>query len=96
MRGHSIQANDNRLLDVEDWGGRLWATHMIGCNPGGGTVNCVRWYEIRMTRHGKSLRLAMSGCARSWTVTDEEECDTEGCQKVSSRGSETIFFRYKL
>ncbi len=74
MRGHSIQANDNRLLDVEDWGGRLWATHMIGCNPGGGTVNC----------------------ARSWTVTDEEECDTEGCQKVSSRGSETIFFRYKL
>ena len=31
-----MQANDNRLLDVEYWGGRLWATHAVGCNPGGG------------------------------------------------------------
>lgn len=44
--GSSIQGNDNRLLDVEYWGGKLWATHTVGCNPGDGTVNCIRWYEI--------------------------------------------------
>lgn len=50
-----MQGNDNRLLDVEYWGGRLWATHAIGCNPGGGTVNCVRWYEINISSGTPSL-----------------------------------------
>jgi subtilisin-like proprotein convertase family protein len=49
LGGSNIQGNDNRLLDVEYWNGRLWATHTIGCNPGSGTVNCVRWYEINIS-----------------------------------------------
>ncbi len=53
--GSNIQGNDNRLLDVEYWGGKLWATHAIGCNPGGGTVNCVRWYEIDISSGTPSL-----------------------------------------
>ncbi len=50
-----MQGNDNRLLDVEYWGGRLWATHTVGCNPGSGTVNCVRWYEINISSGTPSL-----------------------------------------
>ncbi|MEI2608801.1 MAG: hypothetical protein V9G20_09240 [Candidatus Promineifilaceae bacterium] len=46
LGGSNIQGNDNRLLDVEYWGGYLWATHAVGCNPGSGTVNCIRWYQI--------------------------------------------------
>ncbi|MCA9980713.1 MAG: proprotein convertase P-domain-containing protein, partial [Anaerolineales bacterium] len=46
--GNQIQGNDYRLLDVEYWAGKLYTTHTIGCNPGTGTVNCVRWYEIDM------------------------------------------------
>jgi subtilisin-like proprotein convertase family protein len=55
LGGSNIQANDDRLLDVEYWAGKLWTTHAIGCNPGGGTVNCVRWYEINMSGGSPSL-----------------------------------------
>lgn len=50
-----LQGNDNRMLDAEYWGGRLWGTHTIGCNPGSGTVNCVRWYEINISSGPPSL-----------------------------------------
>ena len=53
--GGTMQGNDDRLLDVEYWGGKLWATHTVGCNPGGGTVNCVRWYEINISSGTPSL-----------------------------------------
>jgi hypothetical protein len=43
---HKIKGIDNRMMDVAYGNGRLWATHHIGCNPGGGSVNCLRWYEI--------------------------------------------------
>ncbi|MCB8966900.1 MAG: proprotein convertase P-domain-containing protein [Ardenticatenaceae bacterium] len=46
LGGSNIQGNDNRLLDVKYWGGKLYAVHHIGCNPGSGTVNCIRWYII--------------------------------------------------
>lgn len=46
--GQSITSNDVRLLDAEYWAGRVWASHTIGCNPGSGTVNCIRWYEVNM------------------------------------------------
>jgi hypothetical protein len=44
-----LKGNDNRLLDVHYRAGRLWATHTVGCNPGSGTVNCIRWYEINIS-----------------------------------------------
>lgn len=55
LGGSNIQGNDNRLLDVEYWGGYLWATHTVGCNPGSGTVNCVRWYQIDIRTGTPSL-----------------------------------------
>lgn len=53
--GSDMQGNDNRLLDVEYRAGKLWATHTVGCNPGTGTVNCVRWYEINISTGTPSL-----------------------------------------
>lgn len=55
LNGNNLQGNDNRLLDVENWGGKLWTTHTVGCNPGGGTVNCIRWYEIDIRNGTPSL-----------------------------------------
>lgn len=49
LGGSNIQGNDNRLLDVKYWGGKLYATHHVGCNPGSGTVNCIRWYVINIS-----------------------------------------------
>jgi uncharacterized repeat protein (TIGR01451 family) len=42
----NIQANDWRILDCEYRNGDVWMTHTISCNPGMGTVDCVRWAEI--------------------------------------------------
>jgi len=44
--GPNIQANDWRVLDAEYRNGDVWMTHTISCNPGMGTVDCVRWAEI--------------------------------------------------
>ena len=55
LGGSNITGNDNRLLDVKYWGGKLYATHHIGCNPGGGTVNCIRWYIIDVSGGGATI-----------------------------------------
>ena len=44
--GGSLQGNDWRPQDFEYRNGFAWTTMTIGCNPGGGTVNCVRWAQI--------------------------------------------------
>ncbi len=59
MGGQPITANDGRLLDAKYWGGHIWATQHVGCNPGSGTVNCVRWYELDLT--GATPSLVQSG-----------------------------------
>ena len=42
-----VQANDARLLDAQ-WhtDGTIYAAHTVACNPGSGTVDCVRWYQV--------------------------------------------------
>lgn len=50
-----LTANDDRMLDAEYWGGHIWGNQTIGCNPGGGTVNCIRWYEINISSGTPSL-----------------------------------------
>jgi len=42
-----VQANDERLLDAQ-WhtNGTIYTTHTMSCNPGSGTVDCVRWYQV--------------------------------------------------
>lgn len=44
--GFNIQANDWRVLDCEYRNGDVWITQTISCNPGMGTVDCIRWAEI--------------------------------------------------
>ncbi len=46
MGGDDIQGNDFRPQDAEFRNGFLWMAHTLACNPGSGTVNCVRWAQI--------------------------------------------------
>lgn len=50
-----LQGNDNRMLDAEYWGGKIWGSHTIGCKPSTTTVNCVRWYQINISTGTPSL-----------------------------------------
>jgi hypothetical protein len=42
----TLQANDYRPQDFEYQVGYGWTVQTIACNPGGGTVNCLRWAKI--------------------------------------------------
>jgi hypothetical protein len=44
--GSNLQGNDWRGLDTEYRNGSIWMTNTIACNPGSGTVNCLRWAQI--------------------------------------------------
>ncbi len=44
--GSAIQANDYRPQDFEYRNGYAWSISTIACNPGSGTVNCIRWAKI--------------------------------------------------
>ena len=41
-----LQANDYRPHDFEYRNGFAWFVTTIACNPGSGTVNCLRWAKI--------------------------------------------------
>ena len=41
-----LQANDWRVQDAEYRNGRIWMANTMSCNPGGGTVDCIRWAQI--------------------------------------------------
>ena len=45
----NLQGNDFRGQSTEYRNGSLWMSNTLGCNPGGGTVNCVRWAQIDPT-----------------------------------------------
>ncbi len=47
--GSNVSGNDYRPLDFEFRNGSGWMTQTVGCNPGSGTVNCVRWAEIDLS-----------------------------------------------
>lgn len=46
LGGNLIEANDLRPLDFEYRNGYAWLATTVGCNPGTGAVNCVRWAQI--------------------------------------------------
>lgn len=78
LGGSNIQGNDNRLLDVKYWGGKLYTTHAVGCNPGSGTVNCIRWYIIDISSGTPSLidqgTFASNGEYRSFPAIAPNAC----------------------
>ncbi|MCA9967728.1 MAG: hypothetical protein KC423_25960, partial [Anaerolineales bacterium] len=78
LGGSNIQGNDNRLLDVKYWGGKLYTTHTVGCNPGSGTVNCIRWYIIDVSSGTPALAdqgtFASNGDYRSFPAVAPNAC----------------------
>lgn len=46
LGGQTIRANDFRPQDFEYRNGFAWSVQTIACNPGSGTVNCIRWAKI--------------------------------------------------
>ncbi|MEM1181980.1 MAG: thrombospondin type 3 repeat-containing protein [Acidobacteriota bacterium] len=44
--GDDLDAGDFRVLDFEYRNGFGWTVQNVSCNPGSGTVNCVRWAQI--------------------------------------------------
>ncbi|MGD2050083.1 MAG: hypothetical protein PVH03_11320 [Chloroflexota bacterium] len=59
--GGSIVANDWRPQDAEYRNGTIWTTNTVSCNPGSGTVNCVRWAQIAP----ESASIIQAGVLRS-------------------------------
>lgn len=55
LGGNSITANDDRLVSATYADGSIWAAHQVGCNPGGGTVNCIHWYEVDVSGGSPAL-----------------------------------------
>ncbi|MCL4267672.1 MAG: hypothetical protein KJ069_31155, partial [Anaerolineae bacterium] len=47
--GSNIQANDFRMREFEYRNGYGWIADSISCNPGGGTVDCVRWHQVDLS-----------------------------------------------
>jgi hypothetical protein len=46
LGGQTVQANDFRPQDFEYRNGSAWSVQTIACNPGGGTVDCIRWAQL--------------------------------------------------
>ena len=44
--GGTLDAGDWRPLDFEYRNGFGWTTMTVACNPGSGSVNCIRWAQI--------------------------------------------------
>lgn len=49
LGGSLLQGNDWRPQDFEYRNGYAWTTGTIACNPGGGSVNCLRWAQIDLS-----------------------------------------------
>jgi hypothetical protein len=48
LGGSAVQANDFRPQDFEYRNGFGWTVQTIACNPGSGTVDCIRWAKINL------------------------------------------------
>ncbi|HCB49015.1 MAG TPA: hypothetical protein DEP47_05720 [Chloroflexi bacterium] len=59
--GGNIEANDWRPQDAEYRNGTIWTTNTASCNPGTGTVDCVRWAQIKP----ESASVIQAGVLRS-------------------------------
>ncbi|MBE2201943.1 MAG: hypothetical protein IAE79_25270 [Anaerolinea sp.] len=56
-----MQANDWRPLDFEYRNGYGWTSMTVSCNPGSGTVDCVRWAQINISASPPTLGPAGRG-----------------------------------
>ena len=86
--GDLLQSNDWRVQDAEYRNGKIWMSNTISCNPGSGTVNCIRWAQIDPT--GPSIVdagvFASNGDYRTFPDVAANDCDDMaiGYTKTSS------------
>ena len=93
--GSAIQANDWRPNDFEYSKGYAWTTMTIACNPGAGTVNCVRWAKINPTNASvvDSGVFASNGEYRTFPNLAVNQCEdmAVGYTKSSSSSFPSIY-----
>lgn len=53
--GQTIEGNDWRMRGFEYRNGTGWLADTISCNPGSGSVDCVRWSQINLTTNPPSI-----------------------------------------
>jgi hypothetical protein len=46
LGGAPIATNDTRELAASWYNGTVYGVHTIACDPGGGTVACLQWYQL--------------------------------------------------
>lgn len=79
LGGAAITANDWRMRGFEYRNGYGWVTDSISCNPGGGTVDCVRWNQMDLVPSTPTLTqagvYASSGEYRTFPDLAVNHCD---------------------
>jgi len=90
-----LQGNDFRGQSTTWRNGNLWMSTSMSCNPGGGTVNCVRWAQIDPT--GPTILdagvIASNGDYRTFPNVSANHCDDMaiGYTKGSSSTFPSVF-----
>jgi hypothetical protein len=94
--GGTLDGGDWRPLDFEYRNGFGWTTMTIACNPGSGSVNCVRWAQIDPTTATvmQSGVLSSSGDYRFHPDLAVNHCDdlALGYTKSSSSTFPGVFY----
>lgn len=92
--GGDLQGNDWRVLDAEYRNGSIWMAHTIACNPGSGTVNCVRWAEIDINNGNGPIVEQAGVIAINGEYLSFPDVAVNGCNDMTigfSRTSPSIF-----
>lgn len=100
--GTPIQANDWRTRGFEYRNGYGWTADSISCNPGGGTVDCVRFTQVNLTANPPTLTqagvFASSGVYRTFPDLVVNDCDdmAVGYSQLSSTTWPSIYVTGRL
>ncbi|MCB8976246.1 MAG: DNRLRE domain-containing protein [Ardenticatenaceae bacterium] len=94
--GGTLDGGDWRPLDFEYRNGFGWTTMTIACNPGGGTVNCIRWAQIDLATASvvQAGVLSSSGTYRFHPDLAVNHCNdmTVGYTRSSSSTFPSIYY----
>ena len=94
--GGTLDAGDWRPLDFEYRNGDAWTTMTAACNPGSGSVNCIRWAQIDLATASvvQSGVLASNGEFRFHPDLAVNHCDdmAVGYTKSSSSSFPSVYY----
>jgi hypothetical protein len=94
--GGTLDSGDWRPLDFEFRNGFGWTTMTIACNPGSGSVNCIRWAQINLATASvvQSGVLASDGDYRFHPDLAVNACDdmAVGYTKSNSSSFPSVFY----